>query len=448
MRHVKPHNGWGWIVSLIILGLGAAVFHITVLPSGSVSQVITEAFRLGWIGGLFILGLILWIQIGKFPFSIRQRWTVKGPVALLAYCLFFFSIANYKVHFVEKTGLLPISLLLLAAVTFLLAVYFGKAQTLLRVGGTMILLTAVMSGFGNWLPQVEGGFPTPEIPFNMYTMTPQQLADEGEKIIFGGIGQSKVQGAVGRGQCPLCHEFMQGYRSERAPNLWGITARKRLHGTPIEYIAESHICPDCYIVAGWNCHFLNDTTPHSYMPRIHRPPISLSIEELIAVDTWFFVREGEIPPSPETIEAAYQKFAPEGGYVQKETPFNPHDEEYPEDNLPKVLVTGEETIEKIFVKTKCTNCHMIPGIKWARKTVAPNLKMETSGQTRLGDPTYRGKATTVREYIKESILAPNVYVVSGFSSNKMPSDYGTKISALALDKMVNYLADVEEEKNE
>jgi hypothetical protein len=35
--------------------------------------------------------------------------------------------------------------------------------------------------------------------------TPQQIADKGEKIIFGGIGQSKVPGAIGKGQCPLCH---------------------------------------------------------------------------------------------------------------------------------------------------------------------------------------------------------------------------------------------------
>jgi hypothetical protein len=56
-------------------------------------------------------------------------------------------------------------------------------------------------------------------------MSPQQLGDEGEKIIFGGIGQSATQGAIGKGQCPLCHGFQQGFLSERAPNLFGIPDR-------------------------------------------------------------------------------------------------------------------------------------------------------------------------------------------------------------------------------
>ena len=56
-------------------------------------------------------------------------------------------------------------------------------------------------------------------------MTAQQLADEGEKIIFGGIGQNKVQGAIGKGQCPLCHAFHEGMLGERAPNLDGLPER-------------------------------------------------------------------------------------------------------------------------------------------------------------------------------------------------------------------------------
>jgi len=446
MKNQYSYNGWGWAASLIIIGLGAAVLHLTYLPHSSLSQVVTEAFRLGWIGGLVILGLILWVHVGSFTPSTRKQWTVKGVVAFLAYFLFFFAIANYKIHFFHKTGLLPVSLLLLAVLSFLLAAYFGKARPLLRVSGTMILLTAVLSGFGNWLPQVEGGFPTPKIPLDVYSMTPQQLADEGEKIIFGGIGKSMVQSSIGRGQCPLCHGFQQGFWASRAPNLWGITARKRLHVTSIEYIAESHTCPDCYIVAGWNCHFSNEETPHSYMPRIHKPPISLSLEEFIAIDTWLFVREGEIPPSPETIEAAYRKVIPESEFAKKKTPFDPDDEEFPSSEMTKVLVTGEETLAEIFLKTGCVQCHMIPGMKWARQTVGPKLTMTTNALTRLADPNYTGNAATIREYIKESILNPNAYLVQGYQGDVMPQDYGTKFSALALNKMVNYLTDQKEKR--
>ena len=445
MKQEYLHSGWSWAACLIILGVCAALLQIAFLPHSSLSQVTVEALSFGWPGGLVFLGLLLWIRFGKVTPASRHQGMTKGLVAFLAYFILVFSIANYKIHFFQQTGLLPLSLLLLAALTFLLAGYFGKVRPLLRVNGTMILLSAVLSGFGNWLPQVEGGFPTPTIPLNAYSMTPQELADEGEKIIFGGLGQSKVQGAIGRGQCPLCHGFKQGFVSERAPNLWGITARKRLHETSIEYIAESHTCPSCYVVGGFG--LKGTENRESPMPRIHKPPISLTIDELIAVDTWLFVREGEIPPTAETIEAAYRKIVPESEFPQAKTPFDPNDDES-ENNFSKVLVTGEETIEEMFIKTKCINCHIIPGINLDKKTVGPKLTMKTNAPKRLKDSNYSGTASTVKEYIKESILSPQVFVVSGYQGHVMPQDYGTNMSASALDTMVNYLENLEETKND
>ena len=60
---------------------------------------------------------------------------------------------------------------------------------------------------------------------NYSKMTTRQLVDEGEKIIFGGLGLDKDQGAVGRGQCTLCHATLEGQLGERAPNLFGATKR-------------------------------------------------------------------------------------------------------------------------------------------------------------------------------------------------------------------------------
>jgi len=79
-------------------------------------------------------------------------------------------------------------------------------------------------------------------------------------------------------------------------------------------------------------------------------------------------------------------------------------------------------------------------------TVGPKLTMKTVGPTRFKDKNYHGKATTVREYISESILYPSVYVTRGYPDNLMPKIYGNKLDGLALDKMVAYLADVEEGK--
>src|SRR5207244_9416018 len=216
-----------------------------------------------------------------------------------------------------NSRLLPVSLAMVTALSFMMAMYFYKVSALFKIGGTMFFVAAALSGYGNWLPQVEGGFPPPEVKLDFGSMSAQQLADEGEKIIFGGVGKNKEQGAIGKGQCPLCHAFHAGMLGERAPNLLGIperAAKERLEDpryskgkpqarefeqkesftgagtaeTAQEYIAESHSCPSCYVVVGYGVKGTTDKS--SAMPPIHKPPISLSLPQLAAVDTWLWVR--------------------------------------------------------------------------------------------------------------------------------------------------------------
>ena len=103
------------------------------------------------------------------------------------------------------------------------------------------------------------------------------------------------------------------------------------------------------------------------------------------------------------------------------------------------LVTGEETIEAIFTKAGCPVCHTIPGIDGAEGRVGPPLLLGTTGADRLRDPLYGGRAKTVREYVIESVVEPSVFVVSGYPPDTMPTWYGTKLSALALEKIASYL---------
>ena len=57
----------------------------------------------------------------------------------------------------------------------------------------------------------------------------------------------------------------------------------------------------------------------------------------------------------------------------------------------------------------------------------------------MRDQAYRGKARTVHEYVVESVLEPDVFVVPAYPANTMPTWYGTKLSALALEKIATYL---------
>ena len=424
-------------------------------------NLINEALSMGWMAIAILVALLVYFQVSISDPVAKKRATFKTFIGIIAAFLLFIAIANYKNNFYGENRLLPVSLVMITSTAFMMALYFTNLGALLKIGGFMFFVAAFLSGYGNWLPQVEGGFPPAEVKLQFDSMTPQQLADEGEKIIFGGIGQSKVQGAIGKGQCPLCHGFNEGFLSERAPNLFGIPARakERLEDsrymkgkagdrdtvqkesfpgagtaeTGQEYIAESHACPSCFVVAGFGLKGSNDR--ESQMPRIHKPPISLSLGELAAVDTWLYVREGVEPPSYDEIIKAYEKFIPEADRPKQQ-------EDKPAGPASALLADGTEPVDQIFNKAQCVVCHTIPGIPGAIGTQGPKLEEGTNAPKRIKDAAYKGTAHTTSEYIMESVVSPSAYVVQGFPDNLMPKVFGQKLSAGALKKIVDYLSQV------
>lgn len=429
-------------------------------------ELIQAALDMGWPVLAFLACLFVYFQVSISDPVKKKQATFKTFIGMIAAFMLLMAIANYKINFFANSRLLPVSLAMITALAFMMGIYFTNIGALFKIGGFMFLVAAGLSGYGNWLPQVEGGFPPPEVKLDFGSMSAQQLADEGEKIIFGGIGQSKVQGAIGKGQCPLCHGFNEGFLSERAPNLWGIPDRAktrlddpRYHkGKPgdrdseqkeafpgsgtaetgQEYIAESHSCPSCFVVAGFGVKGTNDK--QSPMPAIHKPPISLSLGELAAVDTWMYIREGKEAPSFEEITKAYEKFIPEADRPKQQ-------EDKPgAAGGGGVLATGEEPVDQIFQKATCVACHTIPGIAGAVGTIGPKLVEGTNAPTRIKDPAYKGTAKSTREYITESVINPSAYVVKGFPDNTMPKEFGKKLSAGALNKIVDYLSQLQEGK--
>ena len=103
------------------------------------------------------------------------------------------------------------------------------------------------------------------------------------------------------------------------------------------------------------------------------------------------------------------------------------------------LVTGDEPITEIFTRAGCPVCHIVPGISGADGRVGPPLVLGTTGPARLADPAYRGHAKTVHEYVIESVIEPGLFVVPGYPAGTMPTWYGAKLSALALEKIASYL---------
>ena len=430
------------------------------------AELLGAGVSLGWPVLLFLFCLLIYFQIAIKDPEAKKRASFKTFIGMIAAIMLFMAIANYKVNFFGESRLLPVSLVMITALAFMMALYFSNVSALLRIGGFMFFVAAFLSGYGNWLPQVEGGFPPKEEKLDFSSMSPQQLGDEGEKIIFGGIGQNKVQGAIGKGQCPLCHAFHQGMLGERAPNLAGLTDRagkERLEDpkyhkgepqkrefaekeacpgcgtatTGQEYIAESHSCPSCFVVAGYGVKGTNDK--ESPMPRIHKPPISLTLPELAAVDTWFYVREGKEAPSYEEIIKSYEKFVPEADRPKPQ-------EDKPAGAGGALLADGTEPIDQIFAKAQCVACHTIPGIPGAVGTIGPKLVEGTNAPQRIKDKEYKGTAKSTSEYIMESVVSPSTYVVKGFPDNTMPKIFGQRLSAGAIKKIVDYLSQVQEGK--
>ena len=103
------------------------------------------------------------------------------------------------------------------------------------------------------------------------------------------------------------------------------------------------------------------------------------------------------------------------------------------------LTTGEEPIDEIFTRAGCPVCHTIPGIAGANGQVGPKLVLGTTGTQRISNSAYRGQATTIRDYVVESVLDPERYIVPGYPGRTMPAWYGLKLSALALEKIATYL---------
>ena len=115
----------------------------------------------------------------------------------------FMAIANYKNNFYgERPRLLPVSLVMITCLAYIMGIYFTNIVALMKIGGFMFFVAAALSGYGNWLPQVEGGFPPPEVKLDFQSMTPQQLAMRVKKSFLAVLAKVRSRGLSGRANVP------------------------------------------------------------------------------------------------------------------------------------------------------------------------------------------------------------------------------------------------------
>ncbi len=139
-----------------------------------------------------------------------------------------------------------------------------RLPTIVNVAILIVATTAFYTYVGQLVPQVE--IYPPVDPLIDEEMTTDDLIVVGEQI------------AGDKGLCLTCHTIGES-GALRYPDLSGIGSRAatRIEGLDdIEYMAQSMYEPDAYVVEGFN----------PGMPPIHKSPIGLSDEEILAVMAW------------------------------------------------------------------------------------------------------------------------------------------------------------------
>jgi hypothetical protein len=117
------------------------------------------------------------------------------------------------------------------------------------------------------------------------------------------------------------------------------------------------------------------------------------------------------------------------------------------------LALPTESPQEIILKMGCHVCHKIPTIPDSRfSNFCPVLIPKTMAPLRLTSPEYLAQvktglasATTPREYVKESILNPDAFIVPGFEKKDFPGEspmfhfYSKRFTKGALDVLADYL---------
>lgn len=127
---------------------------------------------------------------------------------------------------------------------------------------------------------------------------------------------------------------------------------------------------------------------------------------------------------------------------------------------PTLTVMADEALEPcedcpapvVDLPVSCAACHAIEGTDAGGETCPDLSNIGTVAQERLDDPSYTGNATTVEEYIRESIEDPAVFIVQddptyqiadGVSLMPANSLEASGLSDAELNRLVAYLASLE-----
>lgn len=346
---------------------------------------------------LFLLAITFcWLMglMGYARSALRQHWHVYGIVRDTSRDAFLPTLGQASIR-ISISVLIFVSLVAfvfwLGNLSSLKAGASAFRMRSLKALGQLAAVTLVAVGgfmfFANSIPQVEHQPPT-EISADqdVYSMEADAMVALGEEVFFG------------KGTCGLCHGI--GDAGPRAPDLKpaATLARQRKPDLTVsQYLVESLVDPGAFIVEGYG----------NIMPRISKPPISLTPSEIFLVVAYLESLTGEIAVSKEDIPGSDEAASAPGSAAEPAP----------------LALTGDPGRGKdiFFGSGVCFACHVVNG---NGQEIGPDL----SGIAQIN----------TLEYIQDSILEPNKVVVGGYPPI-MPEGFGEVLNAKDYNDLIAYL---------
>ncbi len=98
-----------------------------------------------------------------------------------------------------------------------------------------------------------------------------------------------------------------------------------------------------------------------------------------------------------------------------QTPIMPH--------TPAVVDKRATVGQQVYLKNYCGICHALAAAGTRGTFGPPHDHVATIAKQRIANSGYRGEATTVVQYLRESIITPSAYAAPGYAytSHPMPS---------------------------
>jgi mono/diheme cytochrome c family protein len=95
--------------------------------------------------------------------------------------------------------------------------------------------------------------------------------------------------------------------------------------------------------------------------------------------------------------------------------------------------------EALVAAQGCVGCHIAQPIGPAWMPTANQPGIGDRAETRYQQPDYTGTATSAQQYLLESIVLPNAFVVEGFPADVMPQTYGANLTDQQAADIIAYL---------